>query len=206
MTGDSATEAFPKIAEEHAELAELFREAAVAEGAAAVQAAADPRADPHRSDPRVAHEVGDLLFATVNVARLLHVDPELALREAGNRFERRITAAAALAAAGGHDWAALDLPDQEEYYQRAKGGETPGRAASRRRPLAPDLAAGGPCRPRSLFRPQWERCGCEAPPEDGFRRRMSCVIASGYAPAPRAGRSPDRGPRPRQADAGGPPQ
>ena len=43
---------------------------------------ARPRADPDRHDPRVPHEVGDLLFATVNVARLLHVDPELALREA----------------------------------------------------------------------------------------------------------------------------
>ena len=43
---DSAAEAFPKIAEEHAELAELFAEAAVAEGAAAASAAADPRCRP----------------------------------------------------------------------------------------------------------------------------------------------------------------
>jgi nucleoside triphosphate diphosphatase len=130
---DSASEAFPKIAEEHAELAELFHEAAEAEGAAVAAAAgappdgssgAGPRlADPHRADPRVTHEVGDLLFATVNVARLLHVDPELALREAGNRFERRVTAAAALAAAAGEDWSSLDLQAQEEYYQRAKAGE-----------------------------------------------------------------------------------
>lgn len=134
---DSAAEAFPKIAEEHAELAELFREAAQKEAAAAAAAAAPSPAtgaaarpslsDPHRADPRVAHEVGDLLFATVNVARLLHVDPELALREAGNRFERRVTAAAALAAAESRDWAALDLPAQEEYYQRAKREEAPGR-------------------------------------------------------------------------------
>ena len=110
---DSAAEAFPKIAEEHAELAELFDEAA---GAAT--------GDPHRADPRVAHEVGDLLFATVNVSRLLHVDPELALRAAGRRFERRVTSAAALAGADGRDWASLGLPAQEEYYQRAKAGET----------------------------------------------------------------------------------
>ncbi len=110
---DSAAEAFPKIAEEHAELAELFDEAAEA-----------ATGDPHRADPRVAHEVGDLLFATVNVARLLHVDPELALRAAGRRFERRVTSAAALAGADGRDWASLDLPAQEEYYQRAKAGET----------------------------------------------------------------------------------
>jgi MazG family protein len=113
---DSASEAFPKIAEEHAELAELFHEAA--EGT-----------DPHRADPRVTHEVGDLLFATVNVARLLHVDPEIALRQAGNRFERRVTAAAELAAAAGEDWKALDLQAQEEYYKRAKAGEQPGAPA-----------------------------------------------------------------------------
>ena len=106
---DSAAEAFPKIAEEHGELAELFAEAAAA--------------DPDRHDPRVPHEVGDLLFATVNVARLLHVDPELALREASRRFERRVTAAAALATTEGADWTALDLPAQETYYQRAKATE-----------------------------------------------------------------------------------
>ena len=128
---DSAAEAFPKIAEEHAELAELFAEAAVAEGAAAVEAAA---ADPHRADPRVAHEVGDLLFATVNVARLLHVDPELALRESGRRFERRVTAAAALAAADGQDWASLDLAAQEAYYQRAKAELAAGTAAGEAAP------------------------------------------------------------------------
>ncbi len=112
---DSAAEAFPKVAEEHAELAELF-----AEAAAASAAAGPPPADPHRSDSRVMHEVGDLLFATVNVARLLRVDPELALREAGRRFERRVMAAAALAAREGRDWTALDWPAQEQYYQRAK--------------------------------------------------------------------------------------
>ena len=122
---DSAAAAFPKIAEEHAELAELFAEAA-ASGVPAASGSA-PHGDPDRADPRVAHEVGDLLFATVNVARLLHVDPELALREAARRFERRVTAAAALAAADGGDWAALGLEEQEDYYQRAKRAEPPSR-------------------------------------------------------------------------------
>jgi MazG family protein len=126
---DSAAEAFPKIAEEHAELSELFAEAAVVAGAAAADAADPHRTDPHRTDPRVAHEVGDLLFATVNVARLLHVDPELALREAGRRFERRVTGAAELAAAGGEDWSSLDLAAQEAYYQRAKADLAAGAAA-----------------------------------------------------------------------------
>jgi len=127
----SAAEAFPKIAEEHAELAELFAEAGAVGAAAAAEAAAGPLlADPHRADPRVAHEVGDLLFATVNVARLLHVDPELALRESGRRFERRVTAAAELAAAEGRDWSSLELQAQEAYYQRAKAELAAGTAAA----------------------------------------------------------------------------
>ena len=44
-------------------------------------------------------EVGDLLFAAVNVARKLRVDPELALRAASARFRGRIEAAEGLAAA-----------------------------------------------------------------------------------------------------------
>jgi MazG family protein len=107
----TARDAFPKIAEEHGELAELFAEA----GASG--------ADPDHHDPRLQHEVGDVLFAVVNVARLAHVDPELALRRAAQRFERRVCAADALARNEGREWATLGLPEQEDYYQRAKAAE-----------------------------------------------------------------------------------
>ena len=43
------------------------------------------------------HEVGDVLFAAVNVARKLKVDPELALRASSARFQERVEAAAELA-------------------------------------------------------------------------------------------------------------
>jgi NTP pyrophosphatase (non-canonical NTP hydrolase) len=125
-TGRRPTEAFPKIAEEHGELAALFAEAG--EAAATPAGASAPLADPERRDPRVRHEVGDLLFAVVNVARLLHVDPELALRDAAARFEGRVTTAAGLAASEGADWSALDLEGQEAYYQRAKATEPAGGA------------------------------------------------------------------------------
>jgi MazG family protein len=116
----SAAEAFPKIAEEHGELAEVLGvEEPDGEGRTAAASAG-------RHDARLRHEVGDLLFAVVNVARLAHVDPELALREAARRFERRVLAAAALAAHEDVDWAAVPLPEQEAYYQRAKaGGDVP---------------------------------------------------------------------------------
>ena len=47
------------------------------------------------------HEVGDVLFAAINVARKLKVDPELALRAASERFQERVEAAAELAARDG---------------------------------------------------------------------------------------------------------
>jgi XTP/dITP diphosphohydrolase/tetrapyrrole methylase family protein/MazG family protein/ATP diphosphatase len=39
------------------------------------------------------HEVGDVLFAAVDVARKLRVDPELALRAAADRFRTTVTQA-----------------------------------------------------------------------------------------------------------------
>ena len=66
------------------------------------------------------HEVGDVLFAGVNVARKLKVDPELALRAATDRFRGRVEAAEALAAADGREWDGLDLDAQLTYYARAR--------------------------------------------------------------------------------------
>src|SRR5262249_19348266 len=54
-------------------------------------------------EPRVAAELGDLLFAAVNVARRLNVDPELELRAATKRFRDRVERAAELAAANGEN-------------------------------------------------------------------------------------------------------
>jgi MazG family protein len=65
-------------------------------------------------------ELGDVLFAAVNVARKLGVDPELELRAAAKRFRVRVESAEALAAAEGKDWTKLTLSDQDAYYDRAK--------------------------------------------------------------------------------------
>ena len=70
--------------------------------------------------PAVFHELGDLLFTIVNVARRLNVDPELALRATNRRFVARVERAAALATEGGEDWRELDLEAQDRYYERAK--------------------------------------------------------------------------------------
>jgi MazG family protein len=66
------------------------------------------------------HELGDLLFAAVNVARKLKVDPELALRAAADRFRQRVSASGELAASEGRCW--NDLPPDEQllYYARVR--------------------------------------------------------------------------------------
>jgi XTP/dITP diphosphohydrolase/tetrapyrrole methylase family protein/MazG family protein/ATP diphosphatase len=69
---------------------------------------------------RRAEELGDVLFAAVNVARKLDVDPELELRRAAQRFRGRVEQAEKLAAAAGEDWAALELADQDRYFDLAK--------------------------------------------------------------------------------------
>lgn len=71
-------------------------------------------------DGAVAHEVGDLLFTVVNLARRLNVDPELALRGTNARFVRRVERAEELAGAQGERWSELPLAEQDRYYELAK--------------------------------------------------------------------------------------
>jgi MazG family protein len=66
------------------------------------------------------HELGDVLFAAVNVARKIGVDPELELRTAAKRFRHRVESAEALARADGKDWTKLPLDEQDAYYDKAK--------------------------------------------------------------------------------------
>jgi MazG family protein len=69
---------------------------------------------------RRAEELGDVLFAAVNVARQLDVDPELELRRASQRFRRRVEVAEELARKNGEDWTGLPLERQDHYFDLAK--------------------------------------------------------------------------------------
>jgi MazG family protein len=77
------------------------------------------RADLDAPDRR-AEELGDVLFAAVNVARKLDVDPELELRRATARFRKRVESAEELAAAAGENWHELPLDRQDHYFDLAK--------------------------------------------------------------------------------------
>jgi len=71
-------------------------------------------------DSHVFEELGDVLFASVNVARRLNVDPELALRTMTRRFVARVQRAEGYAAEEGKDFTRLALTEQDRYFDRAK--------------------------------------------------------------------------------------
>jgi tetrapyrrole methylase family protein/MazG family protein len=92
--------ALPKVAEEAAEL---------------VAVAGDGE--------RALDELGDLLFAVVNVARHLELDPETALRGATAKFRNRFEAVEALATERGQALDALDLAGLDALWDEVKQRE-----------------------------------------------------------------------------------
>jgi MazG family protein len=93
--------ALQKLQEESAELAE---------------------AQAHASAEHIEHELGDILFCVVNVARFLKLDPEQALRKANARFRRRF-AHVERGTAG----ETTSLDRMEELWQEAKTLESEGK-------------------------------------------------------------------------------
>lgn len=93
---------WPDVAGARAKLIEEIAELDAAQGAA-------ERAD----------EMGDLLFAAVNWARKLGIDPEEALRAASAKFERRFRHMEAMAP----DFADRTLDEKEALWHAAKAGE-----------------------------------------------------------------------------------
>ena len=91
--------AFPKIAEETGELRTTID---------------DGDADAQRD------ELGDLLFAVVNVARHLDVDPELALRAATDKFRPRFEAVERLARRRGIDLRTAELATLDALWDEVK--------------------------------------------------------------------------------------
>jgi len=75
--------------------------------------------DEVRADPSD-EEIGDLLFAVVNLARHLGVDPEAALRGATAKFRDRFRGVEALAAERGVDLAAAGLPLLDSLWDEVK--------------------------------------------------------------------------------------
>ena len=73
-----------------------------------------------RPSSRLEEEVGDLLFAGVNVARFLGVDPESALKAANRKFKQRFQWMEAAAARQGKRFADLPRDRMENLWDESK--------------------------------------------------------------------------------------
>jgi tetrapyrrole methylase family protein / MazG family protein len=69
---------------------------------------------------RTEEEMGDLLFAAVNLARFLHVDPEIALKKANAKFSARFRQMEKLAAERGKALADVPREDMEGFWKEVK--------------------------------------------------------------------------------------
>ena len=74
---------------------------------------------------RAQDEVGDLLFAIVNLARHLKVDAEAALRHANAKFERRFREVESRLAKAGRTPGEATLDELEAFWQQIKAVEKP---------------------------------------------------------------------------------
>jgi MazG family protein len=82
---------------------------------------AEAKASAEREE--IEHELGDLLFTVVNLARFLKVDPEQALRKTNARFRRRFEYVESEIAGVGETLEQSSLERMEELWQRAKAEE-----------------------------------------------------------------------------------
>src|SRR3989454_6309884 len=70
--------------------------------------------------PRVSDELGDLLFAVVNLARKLAIDPRAALERANDKFQRRFEAVERLAEARGLELGRASLEELDRMWDEVK--------------------------------------------------------------------------------------
>ncbi len=75
------------------------------------------------TNANVAEEMGDLLFAAVNVCRLLHLEPEEVLTSASEKFLTRFAQMEALAQKRGRSLDSMTLEEQEILWQAVKSAE-----------------------------------------------------------------------------------
>ena len=104
---DGPEELFGKIAEELAELREAMQSG---------------------REELVEEEVGDLLFTVVNLARLLHVHPQLALERTNRKFILRFQALERTLVEQGLELGRLSLEELDRVWEEVKSAETEDRS------------------------------------------------------------------------------
>ena len=105
-----------KVREELAEVEEI-----ITEHGAVFDTHGVPSADPRHQ--ALEHELGDLLFAVVNLCRKAGVHPSLALDKANAKFQTRFEAIEKLAAARGIDVKTAGLDVLDKLWDEVKAGK-----------------------------------------------------------------------------------
>jgi len=76
-----------------------------------------------RGGKEIEGEVGDILFAAVNLARFLKIDPEIAMKKASGKFNKRIREMERMAREEGTRLAEVERGRMEELWEEAKNAE-----------------------------------------------------------------------------------
>ncbi len=76
-----------------------------------------------KTHEEVEEELGDLIFAVVNLARHLNVEPEVAVRKANEKFIDRFEKMYELSEKEGVDFKSQPIEIMEKFWQKAKGEE-----------------------------------------------------------------------------------
>lgn len=101
------TEPEPVIAKVHEELDEVT----------------DELAQSPQDQDKIEDEIGDLLFAVINLARKSGIDPDQALARTNSKFTRRFNAIEDRAKHAGIDLNTIDLDQMENWWQEIKSEE-----------------------------------------------------------------------------------
>lgn len=105
--------ALEKVDEEMSEFRQALQDAGAPQG----------RIERAGADDKVEEEFGDLLFALVNTARFLGIDPEVALNRTNHKFTRRFARVEQGAQAEGRKLEDMSLPEMDRYWNAAKEEE-----------------------------------------------------------------------------------
>jgi MazG family protein len=81
------------------------------------------KASKEQNQLRTEEELGDVLFAAVNLSRFLKIDPEIALKKANAKFSRRFRGMERLARKNGREFKDLPREEMEALWDATKRAE-----------------------------------------------------------------------------------
>jgi uncharacterized protein YabN with tetrapyrrole methylase and pyrophosphatase domain len=114
-------DALAKVFEEARELSEALSNANIEHREILAEAEADAQRQKRGSRRYIREEVGDLLFAVLNVARLTQINPDSALKSTIKKFERRFAKVLKeMKRRGQYHEGQMDLAAMDALWEKAK--------------------------------------------------------------------------------------